>query len=170
MTRLLSSLTQIALLRRDASILPASWSWVVLFALGYAATNALVAWVDDADGIFARIALDLVLAFAFMWLLLALTNRTHRLPQTAIAVFGVYILLAPAVTVLLLMRVPSESNHAIAFLSTAGSILITIWYLLIVGHILKGALDTGLVTGFAMAVTWLLASVAVARFFFGTAT
>ncbi len=170
MTRLLSALTQIALLRRDASILPASWAWVTLFAVGYAATNALVAWVDDAKAIFARTSVDLALALAFMWLLLALSNRTHRLPQTAIAVFGVYMLLAPAVAALLLMRGPSESNPAISLLTTAGSILITLWYLLIVGHILKGALDTGLVTGFAIAITWLVASIAVARFLFASAS
>lgn len=170
MTRLLSSLTQIALLRRGPSILPASWDWVAIFAFGYAATNAVVAWLTDASDIFARTAVDLALSFGFMWLLLALTNRSHRLPQTAIAVFGVYMLLAPAVAALLLMRGPSRSNPSILLLSTAGTILITIWYLLVVGHILKGALDTGLVTGFSVAIAWLLASIAVARLLFGAAT
>ena len=42
-----------------------------------------------------------------------------------------------------------------------------IWYLLIVGHILRSALDTGLVTGFAIAVTWLVATVAISRSLFG---
>ena len=169
MTRLRSSLTQIALLRRDASILPASWASVVLFAFGYAATDFFVAWLNDANAIFARISVDLALALAFMWLMLALTKRTHRFPQTAIAVFGVYMLFAPAVTALLLMRGPSRSNPAVLLLATAGAILIAIWYLLVVGHILKGALDTGLVTGFAIATTWLLASIAVGRFLFGVA-
>ena len=170
MTRLLRSLTQIALLRRDASILPASWAWVEISALGYAATNAVVVWASDADDMLARIVVDLALSLAFMWILLAITNRTHRLPQTVIAVFGVYMLLAPAVIALLLMQGPSRPNPAILLLSTAGTILIVIWYLLVVGHILKGALDTGLVTGFAIAVAWLLASIAVVRFLFGEAT
>jgi hypothetical protein len=42
-----------------------------------------------------------------------------------------------------------------------------IWYLLILGHILRSALDTGLVTGFAIAVAWLVASVAISRSLFG---
>ena len=57
MTRLLSSLTQIALLRKDASILPASWAWVVLFALSYAATNAVVACWTMRTGFSPRIGL-----------------------------------------------------------------------------------------------------------------
>ncbi len=169
MNRLLSSLTQIALLRRDPSILPASWAWVAVFALGYAATDAVVAWLTDAGDVVARTAANLALSFGFMWILLVLTRRTHRFPQTAIAIFGVNILFAPAVAALLLMRGPSRSNPAVLLMATAGAILITVWYLLIVGHILKGALDTGLATGFAVATAWLLASIAVARFLFGAA-
>ena len=162
-------MSQIALLRKDPSVLPSSWAWVALLALGYAATNAVMAWLDDSDRIFARTAVDLVLSLAFFWLLLALTRRTHRFQQVVNAVLGVYVLLAPAMTVLLLMRGPSKANYAIWLLTTAGSTLITIWYLLIVGHILKCALDTGLVTGFAIAVTWAIASLAVAQSLFGAA-
>ncbi len=167
MKGLLNSLIQIALLRRDPGVLPASWAWVAVFALGYAFTNVVMAYVDDSDRILARTAADLVLSLAFFWLLLALTRRAHRFPQTVNAVLGVYTLLAPAMILLLLMRGPSKSHYAVWLLTTAGSTLITIWYLLIVGHILKSALDTGLVTGFAIAVTWAVASLAVAQSLFG---
>jgi hypothetical protein len=47
--------------------------------------------------------------------------------------------------------------------------LFVIWYLLIVGHILRSALDTGLVTGFAIAVTWTVTTIAISRSVFGAA-
>ncbi len=72
-------------------------------------------------------------------------------------------LLAPAMAVLILMGGPAKTNYAVWLLTNAGSTVITIWYLLIVGHILKSALDTGLVTGFAVAVTWAIASLAISQ-------
>ncbi|HEX9707782.1 MAG TPA: hypothetical protein VGA24_09120 [Steroidobacteraceae bacterium] len=170
MTRLPSSLAQIALLRKDPGILPASLLLSALLALGYAGANAFLAYVDDAERILLRTAVDLGLALAFFWMLLVLTRRTHRLPQTLSAVFGTYVLLAPAMTLLIMLGGPAKTNYAAWLLTNAGSTVITIWYLLIVGHILKSALDTGLVTGFAIAVTWAVASVAIARSLFPVAT
>jgi len=169
MTRLPSSLAQIALLRKDPGVLPASLLLSALLALGYVGANAVLAFVDQAERILARTAIDLGLTLAFFWMLLALTRRGHRLPQTLSAVFGTYMLLAPAMTVLILMRGPAKTNYAVWLLTNAGSTVITIWYLLIVGHILKCALDTGLVTGFAVAVTWAIASLAIAQMLFPAA-
>jgi hypothetical protein len=166
---LLSLLAQIALLRKDPSILPASYAWVLLFALAYTAANVLMAWVDDADRIAARTALDLGLSLAFFWLLLALTRRAHRFPQAISAVFGIYLLLAPLMLGLLLLRGPSKANYALWVLTTAASTLVMIWYLLAVGHVLRSALDTGLVTGFAIAVTWAVVTVALSQRLFGAA-
>ena len=82
---------------------------VALFAIGYAVTNALVAWMDDANAVFCP---NCRRPRACARVLLAAARRSraarHRLPQTVIAVFGVYMLLAPAVAALLLMRGPSE--------------------------------------------------------------
>lgn len=161
MTRLLSSLAQIALLRKNPGILPASLLLSAVLALGYAGANAVLATVDGGERILARIAVDLALALVFFWLLLAVTRRSHRYPQTISAVLGAYVLLAPIMTLLLLLRGPAKSHDAALLLTNAGSTVVTIWYLLIVGHILKNALDTGLVTGFAIAVTWAIATLAV---------
>jgi hypothetical protein len=170
MTRLPHSLAQIALLRKDPGILPASFLLSALLALGYAGANAVLAWVDQAERILVRTAVDLGLTLAFFWMLLVLTRRSHRLPQTLSAVCGTYLLLAPAMAVLILMRGPAKTNYAVWLLTNAGSTVITIWYLLIVGYVLKCALDTGLVTGFAIAVTWALASLAIAQSLFPVAT
>jgi hypothetical protein len=170
MTSLPSSLAQIALLRKDPGVLPASFLHAAVLALGYAGANGVLAWVDQAGRIFARTALDLGLTVAFFGLLLALTRRGHRLPQTLSAVFGTFILLAPAMAVLLLMRGPAKTNYGVWLLANAGSVVVTIWYLLIVGYIVKRALDTGLVTGFAIAITWAIAGLAIAQRLFPMAT
>jgi hypothetical protein len=161
MTRLLSSLAQIALLRKDPGVLPASFLLVALLAVAYASASALHAFVSNEDRIVARAAIDLGLTLAFFWALLALTRRSHRYAQTISAVLGVYVLIAPLIAVFLLLRKPAESIYFVWLVTTTGSVLVVIWYLLIVAHIVKCALDTGLVTGYAIAVTWLLATLAL---------
>jgi hypothetical protein len=167
MTGLLRTLADIALLRRDPSGLPSSPASVAVFVLAYAVADILVATVGDVRPVVARTAVDLALTLSFFWLLLAAARRPHRFPQAINAALGVYVLLAPVIAVLLLLRIPARSSAAFSILVTASFTAFMIWYLLIVGHILRSALDTGLVTGFAIAVAWLVAGVAVSRSLFG---
>lgn len=168
MTGLLNELFQIATLRRSPSDLPSSWASVAVFTLLYAAVDVMIILLDDGYRVAARTVFDVALSLAVVGFLLAVTGRLHRMPQTLVAVFGAYVLLAPAMALLLLARFPAKTNAAIALFATAGSVLVVIWYLLIVGHVLRSALDTGLVTGFAIAVTWTLASVALSQALFGS--
>ena len=170
MTRLVRSLSDIALLRKDPSGLPSSWASVAVFVLAYAAADIVVARTGSVQPVLARTAVDLALTLPFFWLLLAITRRTHRFAQTINAALGVYVLLAPIIILLLLLRTPTRSNDAFELLVTASFTIFVIWYLLIVGHILRSALDTGLVTGFAIAVTWLVATIAISRSLFGAVT
>ncbi|HEU5468574.1 MAG TPA: hypothetical protein VFU77_04650 [Steroidobacteraceae bacterium] len=167
MTGLVRALADIALLRRDPSGLPSSWPSIAVFVLVYASADVAVARVAGIQPVLARTAADLALTLPFFWLLLAFTRRAHRFPQTINAVLGVYVLLAPIVILLLLLRLPARSNAALSLLVTASYTVFVIWYLLVVGHILRSALDTGLVTGFAIAVTWLVASIALSQSLFG---
>jgi hypothetical protein len=167
MTGLVRSLADIALLRGDPSGLPSSWASVPVFVLAYVAADIVVAMTGSVQPILARTAVDLALTLLFFWLLLAITRRSHRFPQTINAALGVYVLLAPIIVLLLLLNNQARSNEAVGYLVTASFTIFMVWYLLIVGHILRSALDTGLVTGFAIAVTWLVVSVAVSRSLFG---
>jgi hypothetical protein len=168
MTGLLYSLTQIALLRKDPSDLPSSAASVAVFVLAYALADVLVGRVAGFESVLPRTALDLALTLPFFWLLLALTRRSHRFPQTLNAALGVYVLLTPVIALLLLLlRLPDGSGRAIGVIVNASYTLFVIWYLLIVGHILRSALGTGLVTGFAIAVTWTVATIAISRSVFG---
>ena len=170
MAGLVKSLADIALLRGDPSGLPSSWASVAVFVLAYAVADVVVASTGSIQPVLARTAVDLALTLPFFWLLLAITRRTHRFPQTVNAALGVYVLLAPVIILLLLLRNPARSSQAFSLLVTASFTVFMVWYLLIVGHILRSALDTGLVTGFAIAVTWLVVTVAISRSLFGAAT
>ena len=170
MTGLVRSLADIALLRGDPSGLPSSWASVSVFVLTYAVADIVVALTASVQPVLARTAVDLALTLPFFWLLLAITRRSHRFPQTINAALGVYVLLAPIIVLLLFLWNSARSSDALELLITASFTILTIWYLLIVGHILRSALETGLVTGFAIAVTWLVVSVAISRRLFGDPT
>jgi hypothetical protein len=170
MTGLLHSLMQIALLRKDPSGLPSSAASVAVFVIAYALADAAVGRVAGFGSVLPRTTLDLALTVPFFWLLLAVTRRTHWFPQTLNATLGAYVLLAPVIALLLLLlRLPDKPGQGLAVMVNASYALFVIWYLLIVGHILRSALDTGLVTGFAIAVTWTVTTIAISRSVFGAA-
>ena len=163
MTQLLRSLVQIALLRQDPGVLPASIVLAALLAFAYALTSAVQSWIlYGSDRIVLRTAVDLGLSLALVWIVLTVTRRGHRFPQTASAVLGISVLVAPFVVVLLLMQGPATTHYAVWLLARAGAVVVTIWFIVVIGHILRGALETGLVTGVAIALTWVIASRAVA--------
>lgn len=168
MTGLPSLLTQIAMLRKDPGELPASWAAVAAFALLYAAVDVMIILLDDGYRVVARTALDVGFAFAFVGAVLGLTGRLHRLPQTLVAIFGAYVLLSPAIAAVFLLREPARTSRVIALFADAAAVMVVAWFLLIVGHVLRSALDTGLVTGFAIAIAWTVASVALSQAVFGS--
>jgi hypothetical protein len=104
---------------------------------------------------------DLVRTVLLFWGLLAVTGRRHRFNQTMSAVLGTGALLSPLVIGLLALRGPAETNQLVALAVWAGSVGVILWYAFIVGHIVRAALDTGLFTGVAVAVAYLVASAAL---------
>ena len=76
MTQVLISLVEIARLRRDPSVLPASLTLVVILAVAYAASSAVQSWMlYESDRLVARTAADLGLTLGIFWLVLAVTRR-----------------------------------------------------------------------------------------------
>ena len=162
MRELVKSLVQIACLRRDPSALPASAVLLVLLAAAYAAGSALQSWMlHGADRVLARTAADLVLTLATFWFVLAVTRRGHRFRQTMSAVLGTAALMTPLIMLLLALKDPAAASYPVALLAWAGSIGVIVWYTLVVGHILKSALEVGFVTSIAISVTYLIASAAL---------
>ena len=164
MTQLLRLLVQIALLRRGPSELPASTVLLVLAGVAYAAARAVRYWMRFGDDqLWARAAVDLGLMIALAWLVLAATRRLGRFRQTLTAMLGTAVVIAPIGIGLLVLQEQALLADALRWLAWVGSVALIIWYTLVVGHILKSALEVGLVTSVAIALTWLLASDALIR-------
>jgi hypothetical protein len=159
MIQLLMSLVEIARLRRDPSALPASIALLVIMAAAYAGSSAVQSWLlHEDDRLLARTAADLGLTLAIFWLVLAVTRRLYRYRQTMNALLGTSVLLTPLLLLLIAMQQPAEMYYPIKLLAWAGSIAVIIWYTLIVGHILRSALEIGFVTSIAIAITSVIVS------------
>lgn len=159
MIQLLMSLVEIARLRRDPSALPASIALLVIMAAAYAGSSAVQSWLlHEDDRLLARTAADLGLTLAMFWLVLAVTRRLYRYRQTMNALLGTSVLLTPLLMLLIAMQQPAEIYYPIKLLAWAGSIAVIIWYTLIVGHILRSALEIGFVTSIAIAITSVIVS------------
>lgn len=164
MIQVFRSLIDIALLRQDPGALPASVVLLAGTAACYAGVSAAQSFMlHGADRLLARTALDLGLALALFWVLLAATRRGHRFRQTMIAVLGTSVIMAPFVAGLLLLQQPAQSSYALKWVAWAGSVAVIVWYTLVVGHILRSALEIGFVTSIAIALTWLVAGDALLR-------
>ena len=167
MQYLLSSLVQIALLRKDPSVLPASVVLLVLTGIAFMAASALQAWMlHGNDRILGRTVLDLVLTVALFWLLLTLTRHGNRFRQTMSAVFGTTVLMTPFAIGLLAIQAPQSTVYAIKFLAWTGSVIVIVWYILVISHILRSAIQIGFVTSIAVALTWLIAGDALLKWLF----
>ena len=159
MIQVLISLVDIARLRRDPGALPHSIVLLVIMAIAYAGSSAVQSWLlHEDDRLLARTAADLGLTLAIFWLVLAVTRRLYRYRQTMNALLGTSVLLTPLLMLLIAMQQPAEIYYPIKLLAWAGSIAVIIWYTLIVGHILRSALEVGFVTSIAIAITSVIAS------------
>ena len=159
MTQVLISLVEIARLRRDPSALPASIVLLVIMAAAYAGSSSLQSWLlFEDDRLLARTAADLGLTLGIFWIVLAVTRRLNRYRQTMTAVLGTSVLLTPLLMLLLALQQPAETYYAVKLVAWAGSTGVIVWYTLIVGHILRSALEIGFVTSIAIAITAVIAS------------
>lgn len=161
MTQVLISLVEIARMRRDPSVLPASIVLLVMMAIAYAVSSALQSWLLHDDRLLARTIADLGLMLAIFWLVLALTRRLYRYRQTMNAILGISVLLTPLLMLLIALQQPAEMYYPIKLVAWAGSIGVIVWYTLIIGHILRSALEIGFVTSIAIAITTVIAANAI---------
>lgn len=113
-----------------------------------------------------RTAADVLLTAALLWLVLRVTRRGHRFRQTAAAVFGTGALLAPLVILLLALREPAAAYAPLALLVWTASAGVIVWFVLIVAHVLRAALDTGLFTAMAVSTAYVLGSAMLLEWLF----
>jgi len=167
MIQVLRSLIDIALLRRDPGALPASVVLLALGALLFGALNMLEAGLlYGNDRLLGRAIVEVGLALGLFGLVFAVMRRGHRYLQSMTAVFGTYLLIAPLIAVSLVLQGPAISAYGVWMLGRVAFYALTVWFLLVIAHIVRSALETGLLAGFAIAITWVLAAVSLSRTLF----
>jgi hypothetical protein len=142
----------ICLLRKGPQIFPRSWILFVAMLMVYIVADAILSLAQGMHGlqIVYQILFDCALLAIFFALVLGLWNRLERYNQTAVALFGSgAIILLAAVPVSYAASVP---NYVLV--QGAAQVLIyaiLAWSILVIGHVIRHALDTGLLTGIFIA-------------------
>jgi len=161
MQALLKAFWDIALWRRGPGDLPGSSALLGITAVAYSLLSAVQSWlIYGTDRLVQRTLADLALTLLLVWLLLTITGRSHRYRQTASAVLGTGALLSPLVILLILLKGAAAASQIVALLVWMGSVGVILWFTFVLGHIVRSALDTGLFTGVAIAITYVVASAA----------
>lgn len=156
----------IALWRRGPRDAPASFDALVLVAILYVAASAVQSYIvgdgklDLADALYVGAA-DLGLTVATFVVTLAVTRRLHRLRQTLTAALGALTLLALPMIALLLVGEQVADSKPLSFLLALASLPLVGWYVFVVAHVVRSALDAPLVTGMAVALTYAVLNYAV---------
>lgn len=152
----------IALWRRGPRDVPASGALLGFVAAAYVAISILQSHlVYGADGALLRGIVDLALTAVVFGVALAVARRTHRYVQTLTAVLGAGALLAIPMILLLVIGGQVEGVPPLRFLVSLASLPLLVWYLFVIAHIVRQALDTPLFTGMAVALTYFVVSYAV---------
>jgi hypothetical protein len=162
MQSLLRLFYDIALWRRGPRDVPASVALLGVVAAAYVFISVLQSrLVYGPDGALLRGVADLALTAAVFGIALAVVRRTHRFVQTLTAVLGAGALLAVPMILLLLLGRQFENVPSLKFLVSLASLPLLVWYLFVIAHIVRQALDTPLFTGMAVALTYFVVSYAV---------
>lgn len=162
MKALLQLFFDIALWRRGPRHVPASGALLAAVALAYTVVSVLQSFVVyGAEQALLRGIADLVLTLAVFWVALAVARRTHRYRQTATAVLGTGALLALPMLALQILGTQVGDASPVAFLVALAALPLVVWYLFVVGHIMREALEAPLFTGMAVALTYFVLSYAL---------
>jgi len=163
MLRLAKAFWDIALWRMTPAQLPAS-----LFLLGLVAGVVAILEVIGAllppgpsDRILTRVALSVGLPLAWTWAVLAVARHRQRFLQTGSALLGIgalaQLVLYPLGSMLDVLGEKNPLAIPIGLLLFAG----LVWYLLACANVWRSALDSGLGLGAAIALGYLLLSIAL---------
>lgn len=166
MIRLLLRFFDICLLRLAPQDMPCSSFLLGLSAIMYAALAFCAALLSlPVLPALMLAALDVALVAGLLWILLWIRDLLNRLPQTLIALYG-------SGTVMQLIAIPAvvwQATAAAAPVQDVAAILLwlwLLWHLLIIGHVLRHAIDTILPLGMLLALLYLFVSFSVTRTIF----
>lgn len=148
---------QICLLRQGPQVFPRSWTLFGIMLLIYMAVDVILFLAQGLRGLILlpELLLDTALLLAFFALVLAIWQKFARFNQTLNALFGsgAIIMLVAVPFSLLATLLPASTGTAVV-----GVLLYAIlaWDVLVMGHILRHALDTWLTLGIIIAGTYIV--------------
>jgi hypothetical protein len=142
MREVIGLFVQIALLRRGPQDLPASLLLLLLTLAGYVAVNALVSSVLPVSGDWpAQLTVEVLFTLGWYAALLRIVGRRERFLQTATGVFGLRILIAPAVTACAWLSRRFEHDATWQLPIAVGGLALVIWLIAANSHVVKAALE-----------------------------
>ncbi len=157
MLKLFNFFVDICLLRRAPQDLSASGALFVIVVLISVAVGAVgVSDVIPGLAAIAAAMLDAVIAMVLLRLALMLKNHSGRFIQTATALFGSSIIMG-LIALPLQLAVGDDPQVVTPFVSVA-YLLLLIWMQVIIGHILRHALDVSMMLGVGLALTYSVVS------------
>ncbi|MBS0375519.1 MAG: hypothetical protein JSR73_13160 [Proteobacteria bacterium] len=157
MQSLVGVLWDIALWRRGPGALPASGPLLARAACAYAASSALEAWLVNGPPLAVLSGfVDLAFTTVVFWLCLAVGRRPHRLQQTLLAVFGTGTLLMLASAAVIACADALGRDGDAGKLVANLSLPLVLWGVAVLAHIVREALDQPLVTGVAVATSYVV--------------
>jgi hypothetical protein len=157
MQQLVRVFWDIALFRRGPRDVPASWLLLAIVAALYVALSAVQSRLLFGPRLaIVRGLADLALTAAVFATALAVRRRGHRLLQTLSAMLGSGALLSLPMIAMLVARRELADGGAVTLLLSLLSVPLLVWYLFVVGHIVRQALEVPLFTGMAVAMTYVV--------------
>jgi len=155
--RLLDPFLDLLLLRAGPQHLPASPLLLAGAVAAAAISSLLLANETFAPGVaVGRTALDLGLTALLLFALLHYNGLADRFRQSFTAACGTGAILALLTWPLFRLVMAGGEGDGSAVAAMVGVLLIVGWNIVVLGHILRHALDTGLGRGIALALVYLL--------------
>lgn len=157
--RLLNVFVDICLLRAGPQDLPGSGFLLLLTALLSLLTGTLtiVGTFGSLGSALAAQVLDILLLLGLLRMLLQITAKQSRFQQTATALLGTGVLINLAAMPLQIIS-PGDPTASVATeVSGLFYLFLLIWALVIVGHIIRHAIEIKLAGGIAIALLYFLA-------------
>lgn len=159
MLKLFNFFLDLCLLRRAPQDLPASPQLLVMVIIIAVSIGAVgIADVIPGIGALAAAMLDAVIVVLLLRLALQLKNVAARFTQTATAVFGSSIILGLIALPMQLAIGDAQSNPSLGAMISLAYLFLLLWVQLVIGHILRHALNVSLPLGIGLALVYSLLS------------
>ncbi len=174
MLTILKSFLALCLLRMRPQDLPAVPALAVYAVVCYVAAGLLVAvqYISYA-GAFGLVLLHALLFGFLIWLLLWIRLMLNRFLQTFTALFGASAVLDLVSVPLVIWQQSMNSGDEMMTMGIVAALLLwawMFWSLLVIGHILRHAIDTILPIGVLLALLYMFITFSVTRSVFFTAS